>query len=345
MNVYSKKILATALFLLLFTAGKRNVNSMERKEEKIEQVSVRSTVDLVNKFEKLNDASDHFKKTFPGNWKNYLDLYNKCFKKIIDKKSDYIRNIEEYEKMYNSGVRNDGNLVEYEKILTENIECVDGMIKELCKKIDEKFGRLPKVGFLTSFFICNKPDDHTLLVSYVNKVSEDHRRTKREIAEKFGILTKKSINRNVLQVSDNSPLRRLEQLYDALQQSSGEFTFEKNILSTPKTFDSKVRNSIKKVIKCNLYKINGLKEMVNLYEEESIRALNEASSGQSNIIKKYYFGFGYKNSAILRDVLEVATKVKASVENFEFTKGMNRAAEFYVKVLGCREQLKLCLKI
>ena len=248
MNGYAKKVLATALFSLLFTSGGKNVNSMECIEEKIEQISVKSTIDLVNKFEKLNDASDYFKKTFPENWKNYLDLYNKCFKKISNKKADYIKNINEYEKMHNSGVRNKGNLVEYEKVLTENIEYVDKMIKELYKKIDEKFGKLPKVGFFASLF--TKQDDHTLLVNYVNKLSEDHRKTKREIAEKVGILTKKSINRNILQASDNSPLKKLEKLYNALQQNTGEFTFEQNLLNVPKALDSKVENAMKKVVNC-----------------------------------------------------------------------------------------------
>ena len=248
MNGYAKKVLATALFSLLFTSGGKNVNSMECIEEKIEQISVKSTIDLVNKFEKLNDASDYFKKTFPENWKNYLDLYNKCFKKISNKKADYIKNINEYEKMHNSGVRNNGNLVEYEKVLTENIEYVDKMVKELFKKIDEKYGKLPKTGFFASLF--TKPDDRTLLVNYVNKLSEDHRKTKREIAEKIGILTKKSINRNILQASNNSPLKKLEKLYNALQQNIGEFTFEKNLLEIPKAFDIKVENSLQKVVDC-----------------------------------------------------------------------------------------------
>jgi hypothetical protein len=261
MNGYAKKVLATALFSLLFTSGGKNVNSMECIEEKIEQISVKSTIDLVNKFEKLNDASDYFKKTFPENWKNYLDLYNKCFKKISNKKADYIKNINEYEKMHNSGVRNKGNLVEYEKVLTENIEYVDKMIKELYKKIDEKFGKLPKVGFFASLF--TKPDDRTLLVNYVNKLSEDHRKTKREIAEKVGILTKKSINRNILQVSNNSPLKKLEQLYNALQQSSGEFTFEKNLLEIPKALDIKVENSLQKVVNCKWDEYNQIKELEN----------------------------------------------------------------------------------
>ena len=72
---------------------------------------VKSTIFLVNKFEKLSNASDYFKKTFPENWKNHLDLYNKCFKKINDKKGDYIKNIEKYEKMQNSGVKSTGALL------------------------------------------------------------------------------------------------------------------------------------------------------------------------------------------------------------------------------------------
>ena len=139
------------------------------QKKKIEQVSVKSTIDLVNKFEKLNDASDYFKKTFPENWENYLELYNKCFKKISNKKADYIKNIEEYKEMYNSDVRINGNLVKYEKVLTEKIGYVDKMIKELFKKIDDKYkcGKLPKVGFFASLF--TKPDDHTLLWSVNTK--------------------------------------------------------------------------------------------------------------------------------------------------------------------------------
>ena len=113
---------------------------MEDKEKIPEQVSVKSTIDLLNKFKKLNDVSDYFKKVFPENWKNYLDLYNKCFIKISNKKDNYIQKIEEFEKMLNSGVRNKENLVEYEKALTENIELVDKMIKELFNLINNKFG-------------------------------------------------------------------------------------------------------------------------------------------------------------------------------------------------------------
>jgi hypothetical protein len=282
MNGYAKKVLATALFSLLFTSGGKNVNSMECIEEKIEQISVKSTIDLVKKFEKLNDASDYFKKTFPENWKNYLDLYNKCFKKISNKKADYIKNINEYEKMHNFGVRNNGNLVEYEKVLTENIEYVDKMVKELFKKIDEKYGKLPKTGFFASLF--TKPDDRTLLVNYVNKLSEDHRKTKREIAEKIGILTKKSINRNILQASGNSPLKKLEKLYNALQQNIGEFTFEQNLLSVSKALDSKVENSMKKVI--NIKWREYAKRVKELGMKDLSKSLKEILEGSDSAVKE-----------------------------------------------------------
>ena len=77
----------------------------------------------------------YFKKTFPEYWKNYLDLHNKCFKKISDKKGDYIKNIEEYKKMQNSGVKSTEALAEYEKKLKENIEQIDTMIKYCTKRL------------------------------------------------------------------------------------------------------------------------------------------------------------------------------------------------------------------
>jgi hypothetical protein len=338
MNDYAKKILATVLFSLLFTGGGKNVNSMECIEEKIEQVNVKSTTDLVNKFEKLNDASDYFKKTFPENWKNYLDLYNKCFKKLSNKKADYIKNITEFEKMHNSGVRNNGNLVEYGKVLTENIEYVDKMIKELYKKIDEKFGKLPKVGFFASLF--TKQDDHTLLVNYVNKLSEDHRKTKREIAEKVGILTKKSINRNILQASDNSPLKKLEKLYNALQQSSGEFTFEQNLLNVPKTLDINVENSLQKIVGCKWEKVDSLKEMLDFYDnlEKLLNGLDKNSVGQSSGLKNYATEFENLNS--IDGFIKLSTKVKEDVRKMSAKKGNNLAIKLYLKVLSYREQCR-----
>jgi len=343
MNGYAKKVLATALFSLLFTSGGKNVNSMECIEEKIEQISVKSTIDLVNKFEKLNDASDYFKKTFPENWKNYLDLYSKCFKKISNKKADYIKNINEYEKMHNSGVRNNGNLVEYEKVLTENIEYVDKMIKELYKKIDEKFGKLPKVGFFASLF--TKQDDHTLLVNYVNKLSEDHRKTKREIAEKVGILTKKSINRNILLASDNSPLKKLEKLYNALQQNTGEFTFEQNLLNAPKTLDSKVENSMQKVVDCKWGDYSS-RNQIKFDTEFKIKLGyidEEATSDQGVLRGGNEF---WKKDQDMKMHIESIEKTKKSVEDyakeseaFEAFGNNRKLFVFYAKILGSKVSL------
>jgi len=328
----------------------KNVNSMECIEEKIEQISVKSTIDLVNKFEKLNDASDYFKKTFPENWKNYLDLYNKCCKKISNKKVDYIKNVNEYEKMHNSGVRNKGNLVEYEKVLTENIEYVDKMIKELYKKIDEKFGKLPKVGFFASLF--TKQDDHTLLVNYVNKLSEDHRKTKREIAEKVGILTKKSINRNILQASDNSPLKKMEKLYNALQQNTGGFNFEQNLLNVPKALDSKVENSMQKVVDCKWDEHVGIGQTFSSHLSEN----NSDVTEELNVLDK----FVNKRQVMLETKIEFFKTNKNSKEYLELIEDNrekiivgigNRAKkklledsdkklfEFYAKI----SSLKMCL--
>ena len=350
MNGYTKKVITTALFSLLFSGTGNYVNSMEciEIEKKIsEQVSVKSTIDLVNKFEKLNDASDYFKKTFPENWKNYLDLYNKCFKKISNKKADYIKNIEEFEKMHNSGVRNSGSLVEYEKVLTENIEYVDKMVKELFKKIDEKYGKLPKTGFFASLF--TKPDDRTLLVNYVNKLSEDHRKTKREIAEKVGILTKKSINRNILQASNNSPLKKLEQLYNALQQSSGEFTFEKNLLEIPKAFDIKVENSLQKVVDCKWKNIDELIQITNFNLDDKFKIvlngmLDISKDAIKDVIASMKFN-GLNSPFSLKSLVEIVSLVQINIENLTpKNKSFCGLTRLYTRILGYSEQCRFLLK-
>ena len=250
------------------------MENIEQGKKIHEQINIKSTIDLINKFEKLNDVSNYFKKVFPENWKNYLDLYNKCFIKISNKKDNYIQKIEEFEKMFNSGVRNKENLVEYEKALTENIELVDKMIKELFNLINNKFGDLTKKVFFSSLF--SKSDDRTLLINYVNKLSKEHHKTKLEIAKKVGILTKKSINRNILQASNNSPLKKLEQLYNSLQKSNGEFTFEKKLLETAKTFDTKVENSLQKIVDCKW----------GYYDDLGQKFTSHLSEADSDIIKE-----------------------------------------------------------
>ena len=45
----------------------------------------------------------------------------------------------EYEKNINPSIKSNSNLVEYEKVLTENIEYIDKFIKELHQNINNKF--------------------------------------------------------------------------------------------------------------------------------------------------------------------------------------------------------------
>ena len=266
------------------------MENIEQGKKIHEQINIKSTIDLINKFEKLNDVSDYFKKTFPENWKNYLDLYNKCFIKLNDKKANYIKNIEEFEKIHNSDELNIGNFVEYEKALTGNIEYCDKIIKELFSKVGDMFGNL-------------------LLFNYINKLSEEHRKNKREIAEKVGILTPKSINRNILQSSNNSPLKKLDQLYFSLQKNNGEFTFEKNILETPKALDIKVENSLQKIIECKWGDYIDISKKFNSH-------LNEANSDvrkELNILDE----FAEKRKKMLKTKIEYNKTEKYSKEFLE----------------------------
>ena len=308
---------------------------MEQGKKFHEQINIKSTINLVNKFEKLNDVSDYFKKAFPENWKNYLNLYNKCFIKLSDKKANYIKNIEEFEKIHDSVERNNGSFLEYEKALTGNIVYCDKIIKELFSKIIDKVGH------------------NTLLVNYANKLSEVHSKNKREIAEKVGILTQKSINRNILQSSNNSPLKKLEQLYNSLQNDNDDFTIEKNLLEITKELDIKVENSLQKVFDCKFGEYTNVGEnfISHLSEANSdvkkeLNVLDEFAEKRKKMLKtKIEFNKTEKYSKEFLELIEeTRDKIIVSIgnrakKNKSFEDRDKKLIEFYAKILGLKISL------
>jgi hypothetical protein len=172
-------------------------------------------------------------------------------------------------------------------------------------------------------------------------LSEDHRKTKREIAEKVGILTKKSINRNILQALDNSPLKKLEKLYNALQQSAGEFTFEQNLLNAPKALDSKVENSMQKVVDCKWENIDVLIQIADFSDGKFLVCINAMSRNAAHLTESPRFGKYRKD---LDGEIEFAKDTNKKIKSFEpIDKSLYNITRPYTKIFGCREQCIILL--
>jgi hypothetical protein len=115
-----------------------------------------------------------------------------------------------------------------------------------------------------------------------------------------------------LQASDNSPLKKLEKLYNALQQSSGEFNFEQNLLNAPKALDSKVENSLQKVINC---KWENYAEVSNkLGMRDLTRNINNMLQGSNDAAKEMEFGIEFLKEIDNSEPAHVLEKLENACE-------------------------------
>jgi hypothetical protein len=89
--------------------------------------------------------------------------------------------------------------------------------------------------------------------SAIKKISSDFSKMKSSISEAVGILSKRSIKRNILQEAKTSPLKILKELHDSLKDNKNLPDYKgKDLLKLPKnkTLDAKLERSLQKVINC-----------------------------------------------------------------------------------------------
>jgi len=345
----------------------KNVKELVNSIDKLEKEQIKNKFEGWEKYFDLYNSSYTIFMTKKSDYIKSLDEFDKEIEPII-KFFGELSPFETYVSRLNNNIETTENLLSStdisvkncDKITSELIEQAKNYLKINYEKIQQEIPPqyiskkiFKKNKSLTSAEVAN--DLYSCKVKFLDKEKQQIEKKltrainnikilKKDISTKLGILKYRSISRNVLQVSESSPLKILKELYDALTNGTDLPLYKnKDLLEMPKKLDVKVENSMKKVIDCKWEKLNELKTMLDFYNnlKAKLAGLDKNAENEAGVTSRYFKDLKGKNST--KDILDISTEVKKEIREFKFTVETNESIQLYVKVLSLKEQSKIIL--
>ena len=338
---------------------------------------------LIKDLEKMELNEKKVKNESDG-WEDYFNLYCKSYNEFANEKDKFIQFLDKFDK-FNENISEDKSLLhDYsEKIIKacddirqevknarEAFDSNNKIINNLLNKANEYFKKevndslqqipeeyegekSPKTEFLKDLYNCQAKELDKInnkLLDAVEKIAEQFHHTKHDISKSIGILSDKSIDRNVLNKNKDTPLKILKELYNVLMAPNSKFPKYKgkDLLKfyKKKTFDSKVGRSMRKLTKCKFDNYSVVSQKIVAKPEEfkkTMNALDNLSSITSRTVNEYFKK--YKNVNNLTGYLQVNERVERDIEghlkNFKGNKSELELMKLYNLILTHREQLKI----
>ena len=196
-----------------------------------------------------------------------------------------------------------------------------------------------------SVFLGALNDQRKAFAEARTEITTEFATVKSNISKAVGILSTRSIKRNVLQSTKNAPLRILKELYDSLKDNKNLPKYKgKDILKMkPKTFDMKVKNSMQKVVNCKWEEYEKLRENIGIKNlPEKVENLKNVQTSLNNTLKARIEQLKDAESGDLTHILNNTEEVCKAAKSIpdSYNKNENELGGFLANVfaykMGCK---------
>jgi hypothetical protein len=343
--------------------------------------STKEVRNLIKDLEKMELNEKKVKNKSDG-WKDYFNLYCKSYNEFANEKEKFIQFLDKFDK-FNENISEDKSLLHNysenaikvceevrqqiknaREAFNSNNKIFDNLLNKAKEYVEvngslqqtqEEYGgeKFLKAEFLKDLDDCKAKEldkVNNKLLDTAEKIAEQLHHTKHDISKYTGILSDKSIDRNVLNKNEDTPLKILKEFYNALITPNAKFPKYKgkDLLKLPKnkTFDSKVGRSMRKLTKCkfdNYFAVSQKIVAKPVEFKKTMNALDNLSSITSSTVNEYFKK--YKNVNIMTEYYLVNERVEKDIEGhlkkFHGNKSELEPMKLYNLVLTHREQLKI----